>query len=405
MDQFGAGCSAKRKRGLLNAPFCTLQFSLITLHCTPILTPMTNHRPTAACWTPSGRGAVAVIRVDNAPVAWCAAAQAVFQSHCGDPWDALPIDRLIYGRWGWTTPEDVVVCRIKETDFEIHCHGGDAAVARILADLATLGITTVTAEEQQVARVGVMQAELDAAVTKALTLRTADWLLQQTGTLWPDALQRLATLSPTAELEQIEEWLSWSNFARHLIEPWNVVLTGRPNVGKSSLINALLGYQRAIVTPQPGTTRDVVTALTAFDGWPVRLSDTAGLRTTTDELEAAGIARARQHLMEADAVLVLLDVHEAPVMEDLALIAAHPQALVVAHKADLPDVWNEKMPAQAIHVSSMTGVGLPELQAELVKKLIPHVPSAETALPVTPRIRELLHQRRNALMRNDVTAS
>ncbi len=361
---------------------------------------MTASPPTAACWTPSGRGAIAVIRVDNAPVTWWVAAEPVFQSNRGDPWDALPIDRLIYGRWGWTTPEEVVVCRLTETDFEVHCHGGDAAVARILTDLATLGITTVTAEEQQAARVGVMQAELDAAVTKALTLRTADRLLQQSGTRWPAAVQRLATLQRTAAIEQIDEWLSWSNFAQHLIEPWNVVLTGRPNVGKSSLINVLLGYQRAIVTPQPGTTRDVITALTAFDGWPVRLSDTAGLRTTTDELEAAGIARARQHLMEADAVLVLLDVHQAPVMEDLALIAAHPQALVVAHKADLPDVWNEKMPPQAIHVSSVTGAGLPELQAALVEKLIPHVPSAETALPVTPRIRELLHQRRESLKKN-----
>ncbi|MDP1797198.1 MAG: GTPase [Planctomycetaceae bacterium] len=353
---------------------------------------MTNLSPTAACWTPPGRGAIAVIRVQDAPLDWSAAARPVFQSNGGRPWQELPVNRLIYGRWGWTAPEDVVVCRLSATDFEVHCHGGDAAVARILSDLETLGVTTVTAEQQYAARVGAIVAELDAAVTKALTLRTADWLLQQTGSRWPDALQRLTTLSPSTAREQIDEWLSWSEFARHLTEPWNVVLTGRPNVGKSSLINALLGYHRAIVTSQPGTTRDVVTAVTAFDGWPVRLSDTAGLRTTTDELEAAGIERARQHTAVADAVLVLLDVHTPPTEDDFALLAAHPQAIIVAHKCDLPDAWGEQLPPLALPVSSITGTGLVDLQIALVRKLIPRIPPVEALLPVTATLRALLQR-------------
>lgn len=351
---------------------------------------MSSPRATAACWTPPGRGAIAVIRVDNAPVDWNDAARPVFQSNRRRAWRDLPLDQLIYGRWGWSGPEDVVVCRLSESTFEVHCHGGDAAVARILADLTTLGFATVTAEAQHSDQVGAMQADLDTAVTKALTLRTADWLLQQTGSRWPDALQQLSAMSPAAALQQLDEWLAWSDFARHLTEPWNVVLTGRPNVGKSSLINALLGYQRAIVTPQPGTTRDVVTALTAFDGWPVRLSDTAGQRTTTDELEAAGIERARQHLTQADAVVVLIDVHQAPTTDDFSLIAAHPDAVIVAHKSDLPDAWGSQLPPQAIRVSSKNGEGLEHLQAALVLRLIPALPPAHCPLPVTSAIHSLL---------------
>ena len=80
---------------------------------------------------------------------------------------------------------------------------------------------------------------------------------------------------------------------RHLLTPFDVVLAGPANVGKSSLINALVGYNRAIVYDAPGTTRDVITAETAIDGWPVTLSDTAGLRDSDDPLEMAGVQTAQ----------------------------------------------------------------------------------------------------------------
>src|SRR4029453_3197945 len=83
---------------------------------------------------------------------------------------------------------------------------------------------------------------------------------------WSDAVELLGAVLEFAELGQ------------HLTAPWRVVLAGPPNVGKSSLINALAGYQRTIVSHVPGTTRDVVTTTTAIDGWPVELADTAGLR-------------------------------------------------------------------------------------------------------------------------------
>ena len=103
----------------------------------------------------------------------------------------------------------------------------------------------------------------------------------------------------------IDALLAHRGVGEHLTTPWRVVLAGPPNVGKSSLKNALVGYQRAIVCDLPGTTRDVVATTTAIDGWPIQLADTAGLRDAADELEAAGVARAARALAAADLVVLV----------------------------------------------------------------------------------------------------
>src|SRR5690606_27241148 len=118
------------------------------------------------------------------------------------------------------------------------------------------------------------------------------------------AIRLLATRPPAQASAEIADLLQTGQTARHLLTPWQVVLCGRPNVGKSSLINALVGYERTVVFDQPGTTRDVVSVETAIHGWPVIFSDTAGLRETESELEAAGIARARARLKQADLIAV-----------------------------------------------------------------------------------------------------
>src|SRR6185503_7750192 len=103
--------------------------------------------------------------------------------------------------------------------------------------------------------------------------------------------------------------LALAEVGLHLTTPWRVVFAGPPNVGKSSLVNALLGYPRAIVYDQPGTTRDVLTASTAFDGWPFELRDTAGLRDgiSLDSVEVEGVARARAQIATADLVVFVHD--------------------------------------------------------------------------------------------------
>ena len=118
-------------------------------------------------------------------------------------------------------------------------------------------------------------------------------------------------------LEQLKGLLRFGDLGLHLTTPWRVVLTGPPNVGKSSLINALVGRERAIGSAQPGTTRDVVTAVTAVGGWPIELADTAGVRQVVDPLEREGVNRAKRSREHADLVVMVADATQNAPPEDL----------------------------------------------------------------------------------------
>jgi len=292
---------------------------------------------------------------------------------------------------------------------EIHCHGGDAAVRRILLDLQHAGCAVVSWQAQAASQGESFNAECLDRLSRTTTWRTAEIVLEQSNGLLRGAFQQLArsdsatTAGAEAAGAQIAALLAWAEFGLHLTQPWNVVLTGRPNVGKSSLINRLLGYERAIVFDQPGTTRDVVTAETAFDGWPVLLSDTAGLHDTTEELEAAGIALARQRLATADLIVVLIDLSKPATGDDeQRLLAEWPDAIVVAHKCDLPMSRPRPIPAESLRVSSTTGEGIELLQQRLVERLVPRVPPTGTAIPISERQVELLGQARAALSADEV---
>lgn len=357
--------------------------------------------PTAALLTPIGRGAVATIRVvgelnrlDRT---------SLFEAANGRSLSQQPVGRIALGHWGNHADggEDVVVCRVAADVMEIHCHGGDAAARRILADLDQAGFRT---EDWRNQLADSLEVDLASALARATTWRTAEILNEQaSGVLRRAFEQVLETVSSNlpATIHQIDGLLNWARFGKHLSEPWTVVLTGRPNVGKSSLINALLGYQRAIVFDQPGTTRDVVTAETAFDGWPVLLADTAGLRAADEELEVAGIALARRQLEQADARLVLVDLSQPPTEEDEQLMAEWQDAIVIGHKCDLPDCWGDRLPGSAIRASSVTGEGLDSIQRRLVEQLVPHVPEVGTGVPVSQRQIELLRVGRERLLKGD----
>ncbi|HEY4259176.1 MAG TPA: GTPase, partial [Schlesneria sp.] len=258
---------------------------------------------TAALFTPVGRGAVATIRVEAESSQGDLSIDELFRAANGQTLFQQPIGRIVFGRWGRDSAfgEDVVVCKRAINNCEIHCHGGDAAVRRILQDLAQARFVTVPWQQQLRESSGLLDSECADRLSRATTWRTAEILQEQASGVLRESFGKLLELaadhsSIEAALARLDSLLKWSRFGLHLASPWQVVLTGRPNVGKSSLINAMLGYQRAIVFDQPGTTRDVVTAETAFEGWPVLLADTAGLRETSEELEAAGIAMARGQL-------------------------------------------------------------------------------------------------------------
>ena len=343
---------------------------------------------TAAVWTPSGRGAVATIGVRGDITMLSERLTSLFRAASGRSLREMTEQQIQFGRWGGDLAEDVVVCRTGPQSCEIHCHGGDAAVRRILNDLKSLGCEIVDWQSQ---------CETDCehanALSRATTLRAAGWIAIQAGRMERTLMELIALVADGKRGEstaRANEILAWANFGRHLTQPWHVVLAGRPNVGKSSLINALVGFERSIVFDEPGTTRDVVTAETALDGWAIRLSDTAGQRGSSNDLEAAGIARAREAFASADARLLLIDISEPPQEDDRRLLAEWPDALVVAHKADLPDTWGESLPRDAIRVSSLQRSGLVELSSAIVSRLIPELPTDQTVIPLTERhVRDL----------------
>jgi len=370
------------------------------------VTQSSSIRPvSAAQWTPVGRGAVATIRVDGDLRQLDGSFEQLFHAANGRSLSQQPIGRIVFGKWvgGGSDGEDLVICKIDPESLEIHCHGGEAAVRRILNDLNQTGCPTVDWASQLRRSGGTLAAECAEVLSRTTTFRTSQIVLEQSGGLLRRQFEQLLqeadnSRDSTAVLRQVNELLDWSEFGQHLVQPWSVVLTGRPNVGKSSLINALLGYRRAIVFDQPGTTRDVVTAETAFDGWPVMLSDTAGLRDTDEELEAAGIAQARQRLEGAHARLLLVDLSTPPSQADAALIDNWPDAIVIGHKCDLGDCWQQQLPQTAIRASSVTGQGLDEIQRRLIAHLIPRVPPEGTPIPLTFRQSDLLQQIRDQLI-------
>lgn len=238
-------------------------------------------------------------------------------------------------------------------------------------------------------------------------MRTAEILLRQRSGVLRAAFEELprnlrCNNSDEADaLGRMDELLSWAAFGLHLTRPWQVVLAGRPNVGKSSLINALLGYPRSIVYDEPGTTRDVVTAETALSGWPVQLADTAGYRESPDTIEAAGIALARARLDSADCRIIVLDIGRSPEPTDFELLRAYPDAVVAAHKCDLPDRWGSATPRDALRVSSLMHFGIEALADAIAARLAPRVPGACTAVPLCDRQIDLLRRARSAFAAGD----
>lgn len=151
----------------------------------------------------------------------------------------------------------------------------------------------------------------------------------------PDVPALMATLR--AHERRLEELLSGAKAARALRDGIDCVIAGPPNAGKSSLLNALLDAERAIVSEQPGTTRDIIEDRVAIDGVVLRLRDTAGLRETADPIEAEGVERAHRALGEAELVITVVDGSRVPTSDDravLALAVAAPQ-VVLFNKLDL----------------------------------------------------------------------
>lgn len=175
-----------------------------------------------------------------------------------------------------------------------------------------------------------------------------------------------------------------------------LVIAGKPNAGKSSLLNALSGHEAAIVTDIPGTTRDVIRETISIDGLPVHIIDTAGLRDSEDHVEQIGVQRAKQAINQADHVLLVVDA-----MDDLndLVVVSHPNQTIVINKLDLvdtPSVVNHGK--DVLYVSAKTGAGIDELKSH-IKKLAGFTQGGETLYTARRRHITALEQAQSAVER------
>jgi tRNA modification GTPase len=220
-------------------------------------------------------------------------------------------------------------------------------------------------------------------LAQAPTVRTAHTLLDQYDGAFQAAVQAILAAWRAGAGEEaarrLGELAGFCMIGRHLTTPWRVVIAGAPNVGKSSLLNALAGYTRAIVSAIPGTTRDLVTVRLAMEGWPVEFTDTAGLHAAGGSLEREGIELARRAAAEADLCLWVLDASTHPVWPDFRSESLH----VIVNKADLTNAWDPAIGGDAPRVSALTGEGLEQLCRKISGWLVPKVPPRGAAVPFT----------------------
>jgi len=329
--------------------------------------------------------------------------------------------------------------------WEIHCHGGVIAADRILDDLRRMG-ASIVAQSQWWAVAGgwcgsadritnsadsfpsgrtespTLIAEAAEMLIHTPSARTAAIALDQVrGAMVrfvADSIRTLAgddeprrddTERVRAVRARASEILRFANLGTHLRQPWRVVLAGPPNVGKSSLINAILGYRRSITVDQPGTTRDVVHAQTVIDGWPVRLSDTAGLRATaTCRIERAGIELAGDELAAADLVLWVRDATRVNIDSDdsddssesgpppeLSRLSQSGAIVVdVINKIDRVgdrDLWEKTFLRDSVPgrtrmlTSASTGEGIEQLRDRVASILVPEAPRPRHPVPLCER--------------------
>lgn len=204
--------------------------------------------------------------------------------------------------------------------------------------------------------------------------------------------------------EQVNQLIQTSQEGRILREGATVTIAGKPNVGKSSLMNALLRMDRAIVTPIPGTTRDVLEDFINLRGVPVRLRDTAGIRETGDPVELEGIRRSHEARREADLILVLLNGAEPLTVEDEVVLSSlgDTKCVIVMNKTDLPLQWemaavSEMVPPESSvemrPVSAKTGAGIEELRDTIRSLLISGHPEAHEGAVIS-HVRHLTALRR-----------
>ena len=397
-----------------------------------------------------GQGGIAVIRLSG-PQAQ-AAVQSVTRIPGQQSWESHRVlyGHVLAGESGERIDEVLVLLMLAPRSFtgedvvEIHCHGGVIAVQRVLARVldqpgvrralpgefsqravlnGRLDLTRAEAISDLVAARSQRAAELamagvDGGIQKRITA-LRDRLLDQLSELEArvDFEEDLPALDGAALLEELQrvrgalqQLVKDGQVGAALRQGLRVALVGRPNVGKSSLLNRLSRRERAIVTDLPGTTRDLLESEIVLEGVPITLLDTAGIRATSDAVERLGIARSHDALASADLVLLLFDLSVGWTPDDEALRQRIPAAvphLLVGNKVDLA-VSDARAgtsgSAADIRLSASTGAG----EAELVQAVLERcgaLTDGSLLLALNQRQGDLAQQAADALARSAQVAS
>jgi len=384
----------------------------------------------AAISTPPGEGAIALVRISG-PSA-IEIADKIFRGkeqpsrfashvqHLGEIFTAENqlIDQVVlsvHRAPASYTGEDLV---------EISCHGGTLVSAKVLEACLRAGATAARPGEfteraflngkidltQAEAVIDLIRARTDLALrsaTEQLEGRLGDRIRK----IRDELVALLAHINASIDFpeegiepnegetlcarldsirEQITALLATADQGRVLREGVRVVIYGATNAGKSSLLNRLLGYDRVIVSDTHGTTRDTIEEMVNFEGVPIRLLDTAGLRASESDLEREGIARTEKSLQLADLRLHIAD-RNAPKPAHFNGQADDPNEIVVLNKSDLPED-NDWKDFQALRISCMTGHGVLELQREILARIRQQNLRPESPIAINTRHRDCLRR-------------
>lgn len=379
----------------------------------------------AAISTPPGRGGIGVVRLSGADALEIAGSifrasphsfkpnQAQF-GRVVDPISDEPIDEAILTYFKAPhsyTGEEVV---------ELSCHGSPVVLHRVLGLVTTRGARIAEPGEftfraflnrridltqaqavrdvinaQTVYQASLATRQLEGAFSKRLTPLKEDLIttivhLESSVEFVEDDISPENSAKIVAKIESViaslKQLTAGFEFGRFVKEGFDLAIVGRPNVGKSSVFNQLVGTERAIVTAIPGTTRDALYESASIAGVPVRLIDTAGIRETEDVVESIGIRRSRAVIADADIVLLILDNSESLSQDDKKLLAEVPveRCIIALNKSDLAHKLAEgakqmsaetlrsaraQLLAEAVSISALTGAGLDKLREIIFKYL------------------------------------
>ncbi|MBS4024943.1 MAG: tRNA uridine-5-carboxymethylaminomethyl(34) synthesis GTPase MnmE [Clostridia bacterium] len=370
--------------------------------------------------TPPGEGGIGIIRVSG-PESWLIAG-SFFKSASGKEIHELPSHTVNYGHFldqqGNIMDECLVTVMrgpktfTREDTVEINCHGGFLPLQQVMKVLLSGGVRL--AEPGEFTKRAFLNGRIDLAQAESIIdiirAKTEHGLLLAVNQLRGNLSVKLAEIRtnllkmlaafeanidfpeddvPPVDYQQVDREIDQAiGQLSILIESWNegkiyidglkTVIAGRPNVGKSSLLNVLAKEERAIVTDIPGTTRDVIEEIINLKGVPLKIIDTAGIRETTDLVEKLGVEKSLSTLDKADLVLMVIDATSPLTEEDRMVLhkVAEKNTIVLLNKADLP--VNEKTVGEAkqlaggkpvLKISAKEVVGIDHL-AEAIKEQI-----------------------------------